>query len=364
MKAFISSVIRGLEEFRDAADRGASVVDFEVLRSEQFGASPETPQRACLAAARQSDVTVLLLGPRYGEPQDSGLSATHEEYREIREIRPVLAFIQEGVEFEARQRDFVKEVQAWSQGQTTDTFSSEEDLQFKVTRQLHRITVTQASGIVDCERIAQASLKLLPLDHEVHQATLCCTLAGGPPQSILKPSELESEQFARQVLREATFGQNAVLAYSEKTETPIRGSERILEQPDRSIRLGEVGSIAIQQPAVVEDRSRQLVAVIEEDIEDALVKALSFSGTILEQIDPLHRLSELAISAALYRCNYLEWRTRKEDEIRPNQFTASGVSERVIVQLTPPCIRRAKLVQASPELARELMVLLRRSFCA
>jgi len=81
MKVFIGSPIGGLEPFRDAAGRAAGALRHEVKRSEDFGASADTPQQACLAGVRWADVVVLLLGARYGDPQPSGLSATHEFWR-------------------------------------------------------------------------------------------------------------------------------------------------------------------------------------------------------------------------------------------------------------------------------------------
>ena len=93
MQVFISSVISGMEPYRNAAARAVRTLGHEPRMAEDYGASPDTPQRACLAGVRDADVVVLLLGARYGHPQESGLSATHEEYREAKERRPVLAFV-------------------------------------------------------------------------------------------------------------------------------------------------------------------------------------------------------------------------------------------------------------------------------
>ena len=44
--------------------------------------------------------------------QQSGSSATHEEYREAREIKPVLVFVESGIERGARQQAFLDQVEA------------------------------------------------------------------------------------------------------------------------------------------------------------------------------------------------------------------------------------------------------------
>ncbi len=56
-----------------------------------------------LNGVRQSDFVVMILGENYGTLQPSELSATHEEYREARGRKPVLAFVQQGIHPEPRQ---------------------------------------------------------------------------------------------------------------------------------------------------------------------------------------------------------------------------------------------------------------------
>ncbi len=94
MRVFISSVITGYEHFRDAVAAAVESLGHEVIRAEDFGASPGTPQQACLGGVREADVVVLLVGARYGAIQPSGHSATDEEYREARESKQVLVFVE------------------------------------------------------------------------------------------------------------------------------------------------------------------------------------------------------------------------------------------------------------------------------
>ena len=149
MKVFISSVIRGLEAYRDAASRAARALRHEVKRAEDFTASAATPQQTCLAGVRLADVVILLVGSRYGDRQDSGLSATHEEYREARNRCPVLVFIQQNVNFESEQEVFVREVQAWSTGHFTSAFSTPDDLRDQLTAALRDLELSRAVGPVD-----------------------------------------------------------------------------------------------------------------------------------------------------------------------------------------------------------------------
>src|SRR5438105_14686848 len=180
MKVFISSPIHGLEPFRAAAARAAAALRHEAKRSEDFGAAADTPQQACLAGARWADVVVLLLGARYGERQPSGLSATHEEYREAKSRCPVLAFVECGVERDAAQQEFIAEVRGWAGGVLTGDFGSPEELQDAVTRALHELELTQQAGSVDEGEMADRARALIPDRYGLQGAALCVATAGGP----------------------------------------------------------------------------------------------------------------------------------------------------------------------------------------
>ena len=130
MRVFISSVTTELEEFRDAAETAAKSLRYNVTKAEDFGAIDSSPQVPCLAGVRDADVVVLLLGERYGVPQESGLSATHEEYREAKELKPVLVLVQANEPLDRRQQEFVKEVQDWQTGSLVAYFSEFEYLRF------------------------------------------------------------------------------------------------------------------------------------------------------------------------------------------------------------------------------------------
>ena len=93
MNVFLSSVIDGLEEYRHAAIAAIKSLRHTPIVAEDFGAMDVSPQQTCLDGVRTSDVVVVLLGSRYGHRQESGISATHEEYREAKERKPILAFV-------------------------------------------------------------------------------------------------------------------------------------------------------------------------------------------------------------------------------------------------------------------------------
>ena len=162
MKIFVSSLITGMEPFRAAAREAIIQLGHEPVMAEDFGAQPASPQIACLQGLRQSAATILILGADYGAKQPSGLSPTHEEYREAKDKRPVLAFVQDGVNRDLDQASFVNEVQAWDSGLFREGFSSPDQLRAKITLRLHEWEVATMAGPVDEQEMLQRALSLIP----------------------------------------------------------------------------------------------------------------------------------------------------------------------------------------------------------
>jgi len=113
---------------------------------------------------RQADIVALILGPNYGAIQPSGLSATHEEYREAKGKKTVLAFVQEGVSPEPSQAEFIKEVQGWEAGLFRGGFRTDSDLKIALTRAIHDFELAVAVGPVDQHDLTNRAKSLLPTD--------------------------------------------------------------------------------------------------------------------------------------------------------------------------------------------------------
>jgi hypothetical protein len=66
MRVFVSSVRKGLEEERDALPGLITAVGHTAVRFEDFSAQNEPSREACLKGVAESDIYILILGPRYG----------------------------------------------------------------------------------------------------------------------------------------------------------------------------------------------------------------------------------------------------------------------------------------------------------
>jgi Domain of unknown function (DUF4062) len=360
MKVFISSVIRGLETYRDAASRAARALRHEAKRAEDFSASTATPQQACLAGVRWAEAVILILGGRYGERQASGLSATHEEYREARERCPVLLFIQRNANFEPEQQSFVDEVQNWSTGHFTATFSNPEELRDEVTAALRDLELSRAVGPVDEEEMLGRAKALLSEDRQSLGVRLTLVVAGGPRQQVVRPKDLESQELEEIITREALFGSHRIFDRRHGTECAIHDEQLTIEQDKRSILVDQLGTIRLLVSLEPERDQRFGLAgvAIQEEVEECLRKMLKFAAWLLDHVDPLRRISDVVMVAALQGA--LTWRTRDEHQRNPNSYSMRSSTEPAVVQLTPARRHRAALMQDTATLAEDLTILLGR----
>lgn len=364
MKVFIGSVIAGYEHFRAVVAAAVETLGHSLLRSEDFPASSGTAQQACLAAVRESDLVVLLLGERYGAPQMSGLSATHEEYREARDRKPVLVFVEAGITPEPLQEAFIGEVRAWATGSVTGSFSTPEELSSRVIRALHDHELATSSGVIDESEMLDRAKALLPEQRGIAASSqLALAIAGGPHQQVLRPAELENPELARDLQREALFGDQSVLDASEGIEVSIDGTILVLKQRAGFVAVDQAGSMCIGQPAhqAPNRQGMELAALIEEDVTEALARAILFCGWLLDRIDPVHRLTDVVIAAHLSGAGYMPWRTRAQHAASPTSGQMGLGGDDTTVALTPARRHRQALTQDVDRIAGDLTVLLRRT---
>jgi hypothetical protein len=366
VKVFLSSVISAMEDYRAAARHAAETLGHTVLAAEDIGASPLSPQQVCLGAVRDADVVVLLLGARYGDPQGSGLSPTHEEYREARGRKPVLAFVQSGVEREGEQQAFVDEVSSWEGGGYRESFDSPESLAAAVTRGLHNWELAQQAGPVNEDELVARTAGLLPT-RSVHAAgvpLLYIVVCGAPAQQVLRPAALEDPGLHRDMQREAVYGDHAVLDPQQGMQVPaIRGTTLLIGQANAQITLDEQANVRISQPA--RDGSREaraiggIASLIEEDVRHRVAASIRYAGWLLKRIDSTNRLSRVALASRLEGIRYLPWRTRAEVAASPHAASLSLWAPEA-AESQPVVLPRAALLFDTAGLAEDITVRLRR----
>jgi hypothetical protein len=366
MRVFVSSVIGEFEQYRRAATEAAQALDHEVVRAEEFSASPHSPRVACLAGVRSADVVLVILGERYGDIQPSGKSATHEEFDEATRNKQVFVFVQAGVTPDERQARLIAEAQGWATGYFTSRFTDADDLRTKVTTALHRWQLANAAGPVDGDQLGDLALAGLPDDDRYSSSGPPCiaiSVVGAPAQSILRPTEIEDPKLWRALSQRALYGEPSIFDTQKGVDTGINEHTLTLRQ-DRGgyVTLSEEGSLLIVLP--LERSDRGLDAMIEEEVREKLGNALQFASQVLHSIDSGERLSSIAVVAAIINPGHGEWRTRAQHDRNRDRMQMSRMSDETPVRavLSPPHRSRASFRLEWEAMAEDFTALLRRFF--
>lgn len=354
-----------MKEFRDAAAEGISVLGHEPVRAESFGASSESPRDACLKAARESDALVLILGERYGDIQESGVSATHEEYREAHNAsRDVLVMVRENINMEAAQQQFLKEVQGWKSGHHTGSFDTPSELRDAVTKALHELELARERGEVDSDEMLERAVGSLAgesQDYYNRGPQIAVAIASGPCQNVLNPAELESDELEDAILKIALFGEDPIFTPHKGTETSIDEDALVIQQEGQVIYIQEDGTLDLTLDLPHPQSFGSVV--IEEDVQEVIEQFIQFGVEVLAHIDGANRLSHSVVVAKLISRNSMEWRTRQEHSqssggfILSNPFNSPSFEP---VYLSPPERTRSVMKSSVTEIAADLTVLLRR----
>src|SRR6266481_84962 len=308
-------------------------------------------------------VSSVILGGEYGAKQPSALSATHEEYREARETRPTFVFVQDGVTRKADQAQFLRDVQRWQHGVFRETFTTPEQLRSVITRALHNWELARATAPLDESEVLERALRLIP--EERHRRsyrgpTLVVGVAGGPAQSILRPSELESPALAKDLLREALFGSDQILDSTLGSKYAIEQDSLVIRQGDAgAISLDGQGSLLMELP-IYRGPERHPSVLIQEQLAGVLTGALRYAAWTLDRIDATQRLSHVALVATLGEASMLTWRSQAEHDANPNShYMRMGQDRDQPVHLSPPLRLRPALKLDAESLIDDMITLLK-----
>lgn len=362
-KIFISSLISSMVPFRAAAKEAIEQVNCEAVMAEDFGAKPTTPQIACLQGVRQSAAVVLLMGEHYGEVQPSGLSATHEEYREAREQRPVFGFVQQVDKRDPEQTAFIDEAGKWASGLFWEPFSTPDELRHLITKRLHGWIVATATGPVDEQAMLQDALAALPEEQRGYSQfgrTLVLSIASGPKQAILRPSELESRQLADDITQAALFGQTKLFSTERPNVVQVRAHALVLshDEGNGEVRLEPEGTVTIRMPLSLAGHGQ---VIIEEDVANTLAKSLRYGVWLLNKVDPTQRLTHSALAVKITGGDGGTWRTQQEQDASPGSYQLF-MGQPESVHLRPAHRPRSALTHQAEQLVEDLVALLRREW--
>ena len=243
------------------------------------------PPRRCrrtghAQGVEDSDLVLLILGEPYGCLQESGKSATHEEFAHAVLLgRPVLVFTMEGVTRDADMAAFVREVEACAGGQMAGRFSTAEECGMQSASRLagrpwpNRLV--PSTPTCSSRRPPVSS----PTERSFGDTTLVVAVAAGPVQAIIRPAAMEEPALCEVIKQQAMFGPARVLDSDRGARCQLRGDGLLVTNDLEQILLTPAGDHMIAGPARPRTRgSSGLNPVITEEVQERIWRALRFGG--------------------------------------------------------------------------------------
>jgi hypothetical protein len=221
-----------------------------------------------------------------------------------------------------------------------------------------------ATAPIDPNALLGRALALFPQEHHASYGSpsLSVVVAGGPPQPVLRPTQIESPTFADALLQAALFGAQRIFSVGEGSHIRVDNHRLVLEQQGRQpsrFALDAQGGLVITLP--VGYAGQGLPALFEETVSERIGSALAYAAWLIDHIDPTQRLSHVVIAARIADAGHAGWRTQREHAASPNSMQLGfGHDEHPPVHLDPPHRTRAAFRLEAARLVEDLVVLLRR----
>jgi hypothetical protein len=371
-KVFISSVMRGFGDEREASRKAVESLRMTPVMAETFGAKPHSSQLACLEGVRASDIYVLVLGAKYGFVAQSGLSVTEEEFNEARQRGlPILAFVQK-VEREPKQQEFFDRLGRYEAGYFVAFFNEPNELQTKVTTALHDLAHQPGVATMTPDQAAAHSQRHLGIQARGHQTIVGAVVFpvryGEEYVPVLQMGE---KDFQDAVAQRAMFGKAAIFrpqqGYSvQEGRDYVEFAQGGEQTPSfNRVQIHADGTLVSRASVDPTDRDmtyslvRQFV-INQDEVVRRLTGFLAFADAQYSTLEASPLITSLYLSVALSNLNQKYLGRWPESEPRGGmQLGMSPIDDPLVVPQSPLKISRAELANGAQLVEKAVAFLLR-----
>lgn len=364
---FVSSVVDGFKEFRQAAREGIKAAGGRpLLVNEDFPALATSSRNACLDAVQSSDIYVAILGDRGGWQAPSGRLVVEEEYEHARRhnIRTVL-FVQDTARDSDAER-LVRQLSDYVDGRFRVQFKTADELrravEYALRGRLEHLRKPSVSPQRIIERLQRPGRDRVPNETGLH-----FVLVPERAEEVVDPVRLEQEEF-RHDLYETVLDRRVRLMTHEASKEYELGRDLVIvhqggdRRRDRTIptvrlELETNGQIVIDS-AVTGRRRMDLrggglegMMIGRPDVEEVLRADFAFVAAFYDRVDRFRRHERFLYGVALSGVGYKKW----VEEIRPTNSMTFGVGNHpdpLVLLPEPRVISRDALGQSEREIER------------
>ena len=368
-RVFVSSVVEGFEDYREAARDGILGAGGEPVLVEDYPGLSISPRSACLDGVASCDVLVVIVSNRGGWIAPSGKLVVEEEYDEARQNNlRVLAFIQ-NIEREEEAQRLVDRLSNYINGLFRITFSNLTELRSAVKDSLEPIIQHLKNPEVELSMIEE---KLKDPYKIYNEASLRFLLAPERVEEFIDPVSLESPDLRRQLFEIGHSGEVELFSYERPKKTEVGINEFVILQSNEGRRwdgLDEVrleltttGVIVIDSNvsglAARGEEFASIMVILERDIADRLMKCFAFASAFFELKDQFRRYDRMIYNAALSGIGH---RTLMSELPKGGSYSMGQHGDEVVIAFDrPQVLTREDLTKSERQVERTITLFRRR----
>jgi hypothetical protein len=373
-RVFVSSVIKGFEEYREAARQAIISAGGEpVLVNEDFPSLINSSRNICLDAVDSADVFVTIIGERAGWTTPSGKLVIEEEYDRalIRKLH-TLAFLQD-IKRDPEAQRFADEISDYVNGLFRAVFRSPSELQSEMLKALKALLPIFKVETMDDNLLMQPLKNPYSIANETSVRFI---IASERDEEIIDPVVLGSEDFVETILELGHSKKVRIFDYLRPKKHWIDGQSLLIHQFDPSgsrketvnevrLEISESGLIIIDSNVtrrVVRGQLHSLLdscVVAEEDIEAVLNTCFQFTAALFDFIDRFKRHNRFKYNAALVNIGTRKL-VKEPKEQSSYSLNMPGHNEPVIAFDSPRLLIRSDLMLPKNEIERAIVVFSRK----
>jgi len=367
-RVFVSSVVEGFEDFRQAAREGIhSAGGVAVLVNEDFPAQAESSRNVCLDAVSSCDHLVCIIGPRGGWTAPSGKLVVEEEIEEAKRRKiPLHLYVQE-VARDADADRIVRQLSDYVGGTFRRTFSTPQGLKETIQRDLHQVLAVTRLTTREANSLQDSFRKPYKIDSE---AMLRFVLTPEREDELIDPTRLRSEEFRTLIYGIGVARDVGLLGYEHRKEgTIVDGSLVILQDgtsaqnrqgPHVRLQVLETGELTVDANVTGRMRRGTDHSFFESGVIDlnevglVLRQCFAFANALYADLDPFRKYSRFLYNVGLSGLGY---RNLERNPVPRSSFTMNmrGSDTPVVAHKAVRTLSRDDLSAPGAEIERTLL---------
>lgn len=372
-RVFISSVIEGFSEIREAARRGVEAAGGIPVLVEDFPSLPTSPRNACLDAIESCDYLASIVGERGGWTAPSGRLVVEEEFEHARfRSIPILAFVQD-IERDADATRFAKALSEYVEGGFRTIFRTSAELEQRMKSAVAERAGTRSGG-TSVKRDLTSHFAASGSGYS-SMTIARFVLVPERDEEVIDPTRVASTQLEQQIYEVGHRPAVGLFSYHCPKSTRLEQSALVIDQTEPNGRHGEGEHVHLEihedgtlvVDANVTGRVRRggasglldSMVVALEDIESVLNSSFRFADALYSLVDPYSRHERFQYNVGLMGLGY------RMLERNPQPRSSMGMSMRgdsgVIAHEGSRTIARPALRDPRPEIDRTVTLLQRKA---